>query len=101
MPLASSIFLVLSLVLAVLFGPQTRPWTWGPSIVALGFAVLAAMPSFWRGTKHRPDFGVLGLGALTAAWFAWRASASPVTEFAQADGILLAVAVSAFVGRRR
>ncbi|MCP5534467.1 MAG: tetratricopeptide repeat protein [Akkermansiaceae bacterium] len=100
MPLASSIFLVLSLVLAVLFGPQTRPWTWGPSITALGLAVLATIPSFWRGTKHRSDFGMLGLGVLTAAWFAWRASTSPVTEFAQADGILLAVAVAAFLATR-
>lgn len=96
MPVVSSVFLVLALVLAVTLGPQTRPWTWGPALLALGFAALAAVPSMWRGRKLPGDFGLMALGAMVVGWFGWRAAVSPVREFAEADGILLAVAVAGF-----
>lgn len=96
----SSIFLVLSLVLAVVIGPQTRPWTWGPAMLALGVSVLAGLPVIWKRGKFQPDFGVLAFGFLTAAWFAWRAWISPVADFGQADVFLLCGAVGAFVSIR-
>jgi tetratricopeptide (TPR) repeat protein len=100
MSFLSSIFLVLALVLAVVIGPQTRPWSWGPAMMALGIAVLAAIPMIWKRGKAPGDFGLLSLGALTAAWFAWRAWISPVVEFGQADLLLVGGAVGAFVSIR-
>ena len=96
----SSVFLILSLVLAVVIGPQTRAWTWGPSELALGCSVLAALPVFWRRGRSAGDLALLTLGALAAAWFAWRAWISPVPDFGQADLLLLAGAVGAFVSVR-
>jgi O-antigen ligase/tetratricopeptide (TPR) repeat protein len=43
---------------------------------------------------------LLGLGALTAGWFAWRAWISPVAELAEADLLLLCCAVGAFISVR-
>ena len=97
MPAISAIFLVLSFMLAVVIGPQTRPWVWGPTMISLGIGVLAALPVIWRRGKIAADFGMLAFGALTAAWFAWRAWVSPVAEFGQADLLLIAGAVGAFV----
>jgi tetratricopeptide (TPR) repeat protein len=97
MPVLSSIFLVAALVLAVVLGPQTRPWVWGPSMVALGVAVVAAIPALWRRGKAPADLGVIALGAVTAGWFAWRAWTSPVGELGQADLLLAGGAVAAFV----
>lgn len=100
MPIISSIFLVLSLILAVVIGPQTRPWVWGPAMIALGIAVLAAMPAIWRRGKISTDLGMLAFGAVTAAWFAWRAWVSPVAELGQADLLLVAGAVGTFISIR-
>lgn len=100
MPVVSSIFLVISLTLAVVIGPQTRPWTWGPALLALAVATLAAIPVIaWRG-KFQGDFGSLVLAALTALWFAIRAWMSPVAELGQADLLLVAAAIGAFVSVR-
>jgi tetratricopeptide (TPR) repeat protein len=100
MPVFSAIFLVAALVLAVVLGPQTRPWTWGPAMAALGIAVLAAVPVIWKRGKAPADFGLLAAGTLTAAWFAWRAWVSPVAELGQADLLLVGGAVGAFVSIR-
>jgi O-antigen ligase len=100
MPIVSSIFFVAALVLAVVIGPQTRAWTWGPALLALGISVSAALPVFWR--KDRPTLG-LGLSAfctLVAAWFGWRAWASPVPELGLADLLLLAGCVGTFLSIR-
>ena len=96
MPVVSSIFIVLALVLAVVIGPQTRPWSWGPSIIALAISALFAVPVFLKRGKQGADFGLLALGVLTAAWFGWRAWISPVVEFGQADLLLVFSAVAAF-----
>lgn len=100
MPVVSSIFLSLALILAVLIGPQTRAWTWGPSMMALGLSVAAALPVFWRKSRAQEDFGLVAFGTLTVAWFAWRAWISPVAELGQADLMLLAGAVGSFVAMR-
>lgn len=100
MPAVSSIFLSLALVLAVLIGPQTRAWTWGPSMMALGLSVAAALPLLWKKGRAQEDFGLVAFGTLTVAWFAWRAWISPVAELGQADLMLLAGAVGSFVVMR-
>ncbi|MEO5917156.1 MAG: O-antigen ligase family protein [Luteolibacter sp.] len=97
MPVISSVFLVLSLVLAVVIGPQTRAWTWGPSLLALGVASAAALPAIWKKGRIASDFGRLACGTLVAGWFAWRAWISPVPELGQMDLMLLCGVVAAFV----
>ena len=100
MPALSSIFLVLALVLAVVIGPQTRPWTWGPAMLMLGISVIAALPAFWKKTKLTADLGMITLATLVVAWFGWRAWCSPVAELGQADLFLLAGVVGAFISVR-
>lgn len=101
MPSVSSFFLVLALILAAVIGPQTRPWTWGPAMLALGFSVMAALPVFWSKKKNgASDIGLLSMGALTVAWFAWRAWNSPVQELGVADLLLLGGALGSFVSIR-
>ena len=100
MPVLSALFLVISLALAVLIGPQTRAWTWGPALVALGASVLAAIPVFWRRGHGSGDFPIVTLASLTTGWFAWRAWVSPVAELGQADLLLLGGAVGAFLAMR-
>lgn len=97
MPAVSSIFLILSLVLAVVIGPQTRAWSWGPALLALGIAVSAALPLLWRKSRDFADFGFVAMGMLVAAWFAWRACLSPVKEFGEADLLLLSGTVGPFL----
>lgn len=88
------------MVLAVVIGPQTRPWTWGPALLALGASVLAAIPVVWRREKIPADFGFLALGAVTAGWFGWRAWISPVAELGQADLLLVCSAAGVFLSIR-
>lgn len=100
MPLASSIFLIAALVLAVVFGPQTRAWSWGPAMMALSICLLAAIPATWKKDKAQTDFGIVIMAMITAGWFAWRAMNSPVAEFGHADLLLLTGAVGAFIATR-
>jgi O-antigen ligase/tetratricopeptide (TPR) repeat protein len=100
MPVFSAIFLVIALVLGVVIGPQTRPWAWGPAMLALGISVAAAIPVFWKRGRSSVNFGLISLGTLTTAWFAWRAWNSPVNELGQADLLLLAGAVGTFISIR-
>ncbi|MEO5712233.1 MAG: O-antigen ligase family protein [Luteolibacter sp.] len=100
MPVVSSIFLVLALVMAVVIGPQTRSWTWGPAMLSLGFAVLAGLPAFWKRGKSPSDFGLIAFGTLVAGWFGWRAWISPVAELGQADLLLVCGTVGTFISIR-
>ncbi|MDP3850795.1 MAG: O-antigen ligase family protein [Luteolibacter sp.] len=100
MPAVSAIFLVAALILAVVIGPQTRPWAWGPAMLALGVAALAALPVIWKRGKAPADFGMLAFGTLTAGWFAWRAWISPVVELGHADMLLVGCAVATFLSIR-
>ncbi len=100
MPAVSSIFLVVALILAVVIGPQTRPWTWGPAMLALAMSVAAALPLVWKRSRFTGDFGLLAFGALVVGWFAWRAWMSPVAELGQADLLLLAGVVGTFISIR-
>lgn len=100
MPVVTSIFLLLSLVLAALIGPQMRAWSWGPAMLALGFAAICSIPVLWRKECRLPSIGTTVFGILLIAWFSWRAWNSPVAEFAHADMLLLASAVAAFISIR-
>jgi O-antigen ligase/tetratricopeptide (TPR) repeat protein len=95
----SSVFLVLALVSAVLIGSQTRQWAWGPSLVLLGLALLAAVPRLWK-ARNPPSVPLILLTVTTAGWFAWRAAISPVWEFGAADLLLLGGAVAGFLVMR-
>jgi tetratricopeptide (TPR) repeat protein len=97
MPVVSSLLFVVALVLAVALGPQTRAWTWGPALIPLGMALLAAMPALWGKGGPRTAGRIVVVGVLTCGWFGWRAWVSPVAEFAHADLLLLAGAVGAFL----
>lgn len=69
-------------------------------MAALGISVLAGLPVIWRRGKAPADFAILAVGALAAGWFAWRTWISPVAELGQADLLLVATAVGAFVSIR-
>lgn len=97
MAVAASGFLVLSLWLAVVIGPQMRVWPWGPALLALAAALGCALVAAIRAKRSVVGPGTLALGVLVAGWFAWRASTSPVAELAHADLLLLAAAVGCFV----
>lgn len=93
----TSILLVLSLILAVVVGPNVEQTIWGPALLALGAASVCAAIGLWR-RKELPDhLGLSALGLMTCLWIAWRASVSPVAEWAQADLLLLAAAVCTFI----
>ncbi|MES2995278.1 MAG: O-antigen ligase family protein [Verrucomicrobiota bacterium] len=99
MPIATAIFFALGLYSAMIIGPGSRPWTWGAAIACVAVAQIPAVISLWHQRSNQgKGFALLGLVAV--AWFGWRAAVSPVVEFAQADGILLAAAVGAFVCAR-
>ncbi|NJR43572.1 MAG: hypothetical protein HC767_13885 [Akkermansiaceae bacterium] len=100
MPAISSLFLVIALCLAVVIGPQTRPWTWGPAMLALGMSVAAALPEFWKKTKHLGDLTLLVFALMVTSWFAGRAYFSPVAQLGEADLMLLAGALGAFISIR-
>lgn len=100
MPALSAIFLVISFILAVTVGSQSKPWTWGVGLLALGISVSAALPVIWRKSRPSADFGLLAFGTLVAGWFAWRAFISPVAELGQADLLLLSAVVGVFVTLR-
>src|SRR6478752_6626507 len=97
MPAITALFLLAGLVLAVVIGPQTRPWTWGPSLLALGISLASALPVFWKRDKTSSGFGLLAFGVTVAGWFAWRACNSPVSDLGDADLMLLAAAGGALI----
>ncbi len=100
MPAVTALFLAAALILAVVVGPQTRPWSWGPASLALGLSVIAALPVFWRKRRFTADFWLIGLGTATVAWFGWRTWISPVAELGEADLLLLCGAVGSFISIR-
>lgn len=100
MPVVSSLFLVLALILGVVVGPQTRVWTWGPAMLALGVSVMAALPVFWRRDKFQGGASLLAFAWLVVGWFAWRAQVSPVAELGQTDLLLLCATVACFTSVR-
>jgi tetratricopeptide (TPR) repeat protein len=100
MKILSSILLVIALWLAVLVGPQLSPWAWGGALLALGLAVVAALPGLWRQGVRSPGWWVCGLGVLVVGWFAGRAWWSPVADYGTMDLLLLATAAGGFVVMR-
>lgn len=69
-------------------------------MMALGIAVSAALPVIWKRGKTPADFGLIAFGTLAAGWFVWRAWISPVAELGQADLLLVAGVVGAFISIR-
>jgi len=100
MPVVSSLFLVLALILAVVIGPQTRMWTWGPAMLALAASVMAALPVIWGRGRFKADPFLLAFASLVAGWFAWRTQVSPVEELGHADLLLLGGAIASFTSIR-
>jgi len=96
MPLASSIFFSIALCLAVTLGPQTRAWSWGPSLIFLALAVAATIPSLIRG-KGTIGLALLIFSLITASWFIGNALMSPVAELARADVLLIVATVGTFI----
>lgn len=97
MAVVSSIFWILGLTLAVLLGPQLRIWTWGPAMACIALAALFALPAIWKGRNARGDTALFLCGSVVTIWFAARAFLTPVPEAAQADLLLLSMAVATFV----
>lgn len=95
MRLLSVLLLAVAFILALIFGAQTAPWSWGPALTALAAAVIAA------GLAREIRTGAPLLWtciALAAGWVIHRAWLSPVIDFARADALLvLAVAGVAWV----
>ena len=100
MSVVAAVFLVVSIWLAVLLGPDLTAWVWGPALLALGLGVLAALPAMWQQRASGAGGGMMGLGVLVVAWFAGRAWVSPVVEYGLADGLLLAGVVGSFAVMR-
>ncbi len=100
MPVITSISLVLALGLAVTLGPQTRPWSWGPAMLALGFAVISATPSLLKRDKATNDFIFVIFTVIVSAWFAFRTWTSPVPDLAESDLLLLTSAIGFYLSTR-
>lgn len=100
MPVVSAFFLAVALALAVIIGPQTRVWTWGPAMLSLGLSVMAALPVFWRRGRFQVDSGLLIFASMVVGWFAWRSQVSPVAELGLTDLLLLCSAVAGFTSIR-
>ena len=95
----SLILFFIAVALAMVFGPQTTPWTWGPGLAALGLAVALLGD---KRTKTRTNWSLLYLtGWLCIGWFICRALWSPVSEDGISDAILAASVFGSFqVGLR-
>lgn len=85
----SGFFFSLALVLAVVFGGQTLDYTWGPALMALAAALVAAC---FDKPGTRPagmaTRAVYGLVTVACGWILWRCAGSPVKEFARSDALL-------------
>lgn len=97
MPVASAIFLIFSLILAVLFGAQTSPWSWGPALICLLIAKVSALSELIKKPTRTLNGPMLIMGGLTVIWFGIRALHSPVSELGMADLLLLASTVGGFL----
>ncbi len=93
----SSFFLVTALSLGVMFGAQLQTHTWGPALLAMALASIAAIASSLSRGNRPVEPSILILGLLAISWLGWRAWVSPVKELALADGLLLAAAASCFI----
>ncbi len=86
--------MALAMAFAVIFGGQTRDFTWGPGMLALGVSLAVALAGGTGSLRGRGVWIPLGLVVLACAWIWWRCWHSPVAEFARADAILAAAMLS-------
>ena len=86
MSAVSVIFLIVAMGLALVLGPQTVAWSWGPALAVLGVAAAFA-------ALVRPAAGFAKSVAvpmlLAAGWIAGRAVATPVLDDMRDDLLLL------------
>ncbi|MCU0796367.1 MAG: O-antigen ligase family protein [Akkermansiaceae bacterium] len=83
----SAIFLFVALGLAMVLGPQTLSWSWGPALLALG--VSAVLAGFVRSTAGFSRAIAIPL-IVAAAWIAFRCFGTPVLDDRRDDLLLLA-----------
>jgi uncharacterized SAM-binding protein YcdF (DUF218 family) len=88
MAFPTTILFFLSFVAAVLLGPQTRPWTWGPSLILMSLGLLSAITIRSR-LQRRLPLPLALVGTTSAAWLIGRMATSPVLDLALADFLLL------------
>jgi len=100
MAVISSIFWVLGLILSVTLAPQLRVWTWGPTMLCFAFSALFALPAIWGERRNGSDMITVATGAALVFWLALKAALTPVHELAQADSLLVSMAVATFVSFR-
>ncbi|MBC7979400.1 MAG: hypothetical protein H7Y36_02445, partial [Armatimonadetes bacterium] len=100
MALLSSVFWIVGFTLSVVIAPQLRIWTWGPTMLCLTASTLCALPSIWNERRSSGDLLLVITGAAAVFWIAVRAFFSPVSELAQSDILLLAMAVATFISFR-
>ncbi len=83
--------------LSVLIAAQQRMWFWGPTMIFLGIA--SALSIFHLRGRQQSNFTLSEIlaGCLLCLWIGARAIFSPVTEFGQADLLLLCLAISTYL----
>ncbi|BCX48332.1 O-antigenpolymerase protein [Haloferula helveola] len=86
MKMLSAGFLVLAFLMALVYGPQTAEWSWGPAFIALGLAVGAGCfgPS---GSRYGIAVRIAMLPAI--GWILLRCFQSPVMDPARGDAMLV------------
>lgn len=96
MQMFAGVLFSLSLVLAVALGGQSIDYTWGPALVLLGGALMAAGGEGWRLWCRSPAGWIAPvLVVVAAAWIVWRCWWSPVREFGRSDALLAVAMVAA------
>ena len=93
----STIFWILGFVLSVVIAPQLRVWTWGPTMLCFGAAMVLALPVFLRKSAAWESLYVLIPGIAISAWIALRSFFSPVQELATHDLLLVSMAVCTYI----
>jgi tetratricopeptide (TPR) repeat protein/O-antigen ligase len=88
---AAAVALFAAIAASVILGPQLAVWPSGPALLLLAAACVLVLP-----IPVRLPWSVALAGLALVAWLVARGLASPVAEFAVADGVLLASCVAVF-----
>ncbi len=96
----SSVLWVLGFSLSVLVAPQLRIWTWGVPMLFLSASAVFALPAIIGKQTRSGDILITASGLFLVLWLSVRAAISPVRELAEADLLLVSMAVATFVSFR-